>query len=180
MVPVSDPPRSRVHAAVREHGEAAVVGWCTELLRGSGPHGVPREGALVLGGRHGVALLADPGGDHAWWWQVWGARGLLHAWHPDAVGPVLAALDHQQWRVREGALRVVARRRLDHDLQRVADRQDDPVARVRAAAGRALARIEAADRQPATAGSSVSSSHARTGQSSAASADRGSPSNART
>ncbi len=181
-VPVSDPPRARIRAAVRAHGEATVVGWCIGLLRGSVPGDVPGDAlpgdaALVLGGRHGVALLADPDSDHAWWWQVWGARGLLHAWKPDARGPLLALLDHEQWRVREGALRVVARRRLDDDLQRVADLQDDPVARVRSAASRALARVEAADGRPVPLGSSTSSSQARTGRSPAA---PGSPSNART
>ncbi len=112
-----------------------------ELARGSGPEAVGREAALVLGGRHGAALLADPTCDHAWWWCVWGLRGLLYVWDDEAARHVLAALDDEAWRVREGALRVVARR-LRRDPQRVSDLLDDPVERVRSAAARALVRLE--------------------------------------
>lgn len=145
-VGVAEPPGRRVAAAVATYGEPVVAGWCTELVRGSEPEVVGREAALVLGGRHGAILLDDPNADHAWWWRVWGLRGLLYVWDGAAGGRVLAALDDEAWRVREGALRVVARRRLDDDLQRVADLLEDPVARVRSAAARALVRVEAAGR----------------------------------
>ena len=119
------------------------MGWCTELARASRPQTVPRDAALALGGRHAALLLDDPTVDHAWWWRVWGLRGLLYVWDDRAGEAVLTALDDEAWRVREGALRVVARRRLDHDPQRVSDLRDDPVGRVRSAAARALVRIEA-------------------------------------
>ncbi len=118
------------------------MGWCTDLVRRSTPGGVPREAALVLGGRHAAILVDDPSADHAWWWRVWGLRGLLYVWDDRARGPVVAALTDQAWRVREGALRVIARRLIDDDLQRVSDLREDPVERVRSAAARALVRLE--------------------------------------
>lgn len=45
------------------------------------------------------------------------------------------------WRVREMALKVVARHRLEDALETAAELQDGPVARVRAAARRALVRL---------------------------------------
>jgi hypothetical protein len=141
-VDMSASPRERIHQAVSAYGEDGVVRWCTELLDGAGPDAVSSEAALVLGGRHARALLADPAADHAWWWRVWGLRGLLYVWEDTARKPVWHALDDEAWRVREGALRVIARRRLDEDLQRVADMREDRVPRVRSAAERALVRLE--------------------------------------
>jgi len=54
---------------------------------------------------------------------------------------VEAALHDDAWRVREMALKVVARHRLDETLTAVAGLQEDPVARVRTAASRALFRL---------------------------------------
>ena len=135
-------PRARVAAAVDSYGEQVVVGWCTDLVRRSSPGGVPREAALVLGGRHAAILVDDPSADHAWWWRVWGLRGLLYVWDDRARSTVTGALDDEVWRVREGALRVVARRWIDDDLQQVSDLREDPVERVRSAAARALVRLE--------------------------------------
>lgn len=133
-------PRERVAAAVGAWGEPVVVGWCVRLLSGAGPGAVPHEAAVVLGGRHALGLLQrpDPTQDH--WWRVWGARGLLYAWDGSASDQVWAALDDEAWRVREGALRVVARHRLDEDPRRLVELADDPVARVRSAAARASVR----------------------------------------
>lgn len=140
----SAPPRDRIRAVAQEYGEPVVAGWCILLLAGAGPAAVPREAATALGGRHAQALLADAHPDQQHWWRVWGARGLLYAWHDTARATLWAALDDEAWRVREAALRVVARRRLDEHPQSVADRLEDPVRRVRAAADRALVRIGSA------------------------------------
>jgi hypothetical protein len=126
---------------VSAYGEDVVVRWCTDLLDGAGSGAVPSEAGLVLGGRHARLLLADPDADHAWWWRVWGLRGLLYVWDDSARPSVRRALEDDAWRVREGALRVIARRRIDDDLQRVADLREDPVPRVRSAAERALVRV---------------------------------------
>jgi HEAT repeat protein len=60
----------------------------------------------------------------------------LYAWDDSARPTVLKALRDESWRVREMALKVVAR----HDLQAASERVDelltDPSARVRAAASR--------------------------------------------
>jgi HEAT repeat protein len=53
----------------------------------------------------------------------------------------MSALDDEAWRVREMAIKVVARHRLSAALTAVAELQQDPVARVRDAASRALARL---------------------------------------
>jgi HEAT repeat protein len=53
----------------------------------------------------------------------------------------MAALHDDAWRVREMALRVVARHHLEDALAAVAGLQEDPVARVRATASRALIRL---------------------------------------
>ncbi|MGI6878159.1 HEAT repeat domain-containing protein [Microbacterium sp. gxy059] len=69
---------------------------------------------------------------------VWGARGLLHIGPPAHPGVVVAALDDDAWRVREMALKVLIRHELDDPAGRLADLTEDPVARVRAQALRAL------------------------------------------
>lgn len=142
LVQLSAAPGARVAAAVGSYGERVVVGWCTKLVRRSAPEAVTREAALVLGGRHAAILVDDPSADHDWWWRVWGLRGLLYVWDDQAREPVVGALTDQVWRVREGALRVIASRRIDDELQRVFDLREDPVERVRSAAARALVRLE--------------------------------------
>jgi hypothetical protein len=52
-----------------------------------------------------------------------------------------AALNDEAWRVREMALKVVARHKIEDTLFTVVDLQDDPAARVRASASRAMMRI---------------------------------------
>jgi hypothetical protein len=54
---------------------------------------------------------------------------------------VETALNDEAWRVREMALKVVARHRLKDSLATVADLREDASARVRAAASRALMRL---------------------------------------
>ena len=74
---------------------------------------------------------------------MWATRGLLWAWDDVALESVQGALTDDAWRVREMALKVVARHRLDDLLLTVVDLQEDPAARVRAGASRALMRISA-------------------------------------
>jgi hypothetical protein len=76
--------------------------------------------------------------DDAYWLRVWGARGLLWAWDEAAAGDVRRELDDDSWRVREMALKVIARQRLGECVSAVADARSDPVPRVRKAADRAL------------------------------------------
>ncbi len=54
---------------------------------------------------------------------------------------MLVCLSNESWRVREMAAKVVARRYIDDALEAIANLQNDDVARLRAAAQRALMRL---------------------------------------
>lgn len=79
---------------------------------------------------------------HRYWLRVWAARGLLWCWDDAAEDTLLMALHDDAWRVREMALKVVARHHLDQAIETVAALQDDRAPRVRSAAFRALVRLE--------------------------------------
>jgi hypothetical protein len=69
---------------------------------------------------------------------VWGLRGLLWAWQDNAAPAVRPALGDESWRVREMAAKVVSKRLIGDAMSAVAQLRDDPVARVRMAAERAV------------------------------------------
>jgi hypothetical protein len=79
-----------------------------------------------------------------YWLRVWGARGLLWVWDDSALGALRVALADEAWRVREMAVKVVARHRVGDLLSTVAGLQDDPVPRVQTAANRAVTVLTAA------------------------------------
>jgi HEAT repeat protein len=95
----------------------------------------------VFGDQHSPEWLDSD--VNQYWLRVWGARGLLWNWDPRAVDAVRAALSDEAWRVREMALKVIARHRVDDLQPLVTELVDDPVPRVRAAASRALALLAA-------------------------------------
>lgn len=72
---------------------------------------------------------------------MWACRGLLWAWDGAAVAAVTGVLGDEAWRVREAALKVVAKHRILNALAAVERLEDDPVPRVRAAAARTLGRL---------------------------------------
>jgi HEAT repeat protein len=119
-------------------GTDAVVAGCIELIRG---RDVDAELILALGGPSARWVVTGEPSGPPYWLRVWAARGLLWAWDDVATAAVAEALDDEAWRVREMALKVVARHRLEEALSKVVDLQADPAARVRAAASRALMRI---------------------------------------
>lgn len=131
-------PRQSIEAEGRRRGHDAVVEGCVRLLRSG-----TADAALLL-------ALAGPGGqkfldgnehDDTYWLRVWALRGLLWVWG-DAAGPaVVTAVDDEHWRVREMALKVAARHRLDDALEPTAAHREDPVERVRLAAARTLTRL---------------------------------------
>lgn len=92
----------------------------------------------ALAGPAAEKFLDGADHDDTYWLRVWGARGLLWAWDDGAAGEIRLALDDDAWRVREMALKVIARHRLGGLLPDVADAQNDAVPRVRQAAVRAL------------------------------------------
>ena len=138
-------PRESVEQECARRGKAEVVAGCVELLGGG-------EGdaqlILALGGppARWVVTGEDPGPPY--WVRVWALRGLLWAWDDGALASVEAALHDDAWRVWEMALKVVARHRLDDALGTVVDLQDDPAARVRAVASRALMRLSTSGPEP--------------------------------
>ena len=135
-------PRARIEAACAQRGRPSVVACCVDLL--AGRDGDP-ELLLALGGRPArwVVTGEPPGPDY--WLRVWALRGLLWAWDDDALGSVLTALGDETWRVREMALKVVARHRLHDAWDDVVALELDPVVRVRVAAARASRRLVGGD-----------------------------------
>lgn len=89
---------------------------CVDLLEGGA--GDPELiAALACLPEHRVCTEEPP--RPAYWLRIWAARGLLWAWDDVALEPLKAALHDEAWRVREMALKVVARHSLDDALERL-------------------------------------------------------------
>jgi hypothetical protein len=129
-------PRQSIEAECARRGKNAVITGCGRLIAGD----YTDTGLIMALGGPGAGRLLD-GRAHTdeYWFRVWGIRGLLWAWDDSAAGAVGMALCDESWRVREMAVKVVARHVLGDALPAVAELRDDPVPRVRAAAGRAVA-----------------------------------------
>lgn len=136
--PASQTPRERIEQACARRGRDEVVSGCVELLEGGE---ADPELILALGGAPARWVVTGERGGPPYWLRVWAARGLLWVWDDRALPSLEAALDDEAWRVREMALKVVSRHRLEDALPAVVRLQDDPVARVRTAALRALMRL---------------------------------------
>lgn len=131
-IPVDDSPQKRVAAAVAILGEDEVVDRAIALLAG---FNAGEDFLIVAGGPHAQGLI--DGAPPLYWPEVWGARVLLYAWNDKAKDAVAAGLQNQAWRVREMCARVTAAHHLEsQDVLRAM--LTDEVARVRAAAARAL------------------------------------------
>ena len=135
-------PRQSVEFECARRGESALVAGCIDLLRGQEVD----DGLLfALGGPFASSVIHDgPRQRNQYWRRVWGARGLLYAWRPEAAEAVIAALADEHWRVREMAAKVIAKRRIGDALPELASLREDPVPRVRAAAERATVVMTAA------------------------------------
>ena len=138
----------RLLAEAGEHYPQAELGrWCAELLSGDDPRD-PRSPSLAwVGGRHAHLLLSGrvDWDTNAYWPRVWGARGLLYVWAPQATPAVVAGLGDGHWRVREMAAKVVRHREVGEAADVLPALAGDPVARVRAAAVRALGAVGEAE-----------------------------------
>jgi hypothetical protein len=135
MVPDIDPAlpiEQRIAAAVADLGEAGVVTRALALIAGQN---AGEEFLLTVGGEHAQGIL--DGAPVLYWPELWGMRALLYVWNDTAVIAVTAGLQNQAWRVREMATRVAAARGLDV-VPVLGELLTDDVARVRAAAARAL------------------------------------------
>jgi hypothetical protein len=133
-------PRQSIEQECARRGKDAVVAGCMELLRGGD---ADAELIVALGGPPARWVVTGESPGPPYWLRVWATRGLLWAWDDVAIESVGAALNDDAWRVREMALKVVARHRLEDLLVTVVDLQEDPASRVRTAASRALMRISA-------------------------------------
>ena len=131
-------PRESVEQECAHRGKAAVITGCVELLEG---READDELIRALGGPPANWTLSGEAPGPSYWLRVWAARGLLWAWDDAALPSLMTACDDEAWRVREMALKVVARHRVGEALTTVARLADDPVPRVRAAAFRALVRL---------------------------------------
>jgi len=133
-------PRQSIERECARRGPDAVVAGCRAILRDE-----PADPVLLLALGGPAARKFLDGDDHLddYWLRVWAARGLLWVWDDEATPEIVQGLADESWRVREMALKVVARQRIGDLVTEVADARRDPVARVRQAADRALALITA-------------------------------------
>ena len=131
-------PRRSIEALAAEHGRAAVVKACLDLLRGSDVD--PRIIHGLGGPPARWAIEGGPSGPD-YWLRVWALRGLLWLWDDSATRSVVNALRNEAWRVREMAAKVCARHKLDAAMPDLLKMRDDPAPRVRSAAQRAIERI---------------------------------------
>ncbi len=118
-----------------------MIAACIDLLNGQD---VDATLIHALGGPPARWAVDGGQGGPEYWLRVWGARGLLWAWHDSAAPALEVALRDPAWRVREMAAKVAARHEVGDLLQGLQSLRDDPNRRVRVAAERAVTRITAA------------------------------------
>jgi hypothetical protein len=132
-------PRQSISAECARRGQGAVVAGCVALLQG---RAADTDLYLALAGPAAEAVLRGAaGGVDGYWPRVWGARGLLYAWEEAAAPAVVHATADEAWRVREMALKVIARHVIGDAFEVVVKLRNDPIARVRRAAHRAEERL---------------------------------------
>jgi hypothetical protein len=131
-------PRESVEQECARRGKDAVVAGCIEVL--SDGDVVPGL-VLALGGPPARWVVTGEPPGPPYWLRVWALRGLLWAWDDVAFSSVETSLDDDAWRVREMALKVVARHRLQDLAGKAATLREDASSRVRAAASRAEMRL---------------------------------------
>jgi HEAT repeat protein len=137
-------PVDRVESLVDLVGADVVVEWCAALLRGADPADPGAPHLDWVGGASSRSMLARDL-DLDYWPRVWGARGLLHVYRPEAAPAVVAGLDDDSWRVREMCAKVVRAHELGAAADELMPRCADEMPRVRAAAVRALAVVGEAE-----------------------------------
>ena len=133
-------PQQSIERECARRGRADVVAGCRALVRGET---VDPDLLIALAGPGARKFLDGAAHDDTYWLRVWGTRGLLWIWDDAATAEVRLALTDDAWRVREMALKVIARQRLGELVTAAADARTDPVPRVRHAADRALTLLTA-------------------------------------
>lgn len=115
-----------------------MVGGCRALVRGED---ADAELVLVLGGPPARKFLDGQAHDDDYWLRVWGLRGLLWLWSPDALPELRNALTDPAWRVREMAVKVATRHQVEDVVEVAVTLQNDPTTRVRQQAHRYLMQV---------------------------------------
>jgi hypothetical protein len=139
-LPLDAHPSVLVGLAVERWGPRGLMDRCARLYREM-DWGDEPELMSFLAGRAGLRWVELGFGTQDYFVRTWALRAMLYAWHESASTTVIDALQDEHWRPREIALKVVAKRLADGDVDAVARLQDDPVPRVQAAARRALAQL---------------------------------------
>jgi hypothetical protein len=139
-LPLDAQPSVLIGLAVERWGPRGLVDRCVRLYREM-DWGDEPELMSYLAGRAGPRWVELGFGVQAYLVRTWALRAMLYAWDESASATVIDALEDEHWRPREMALKVVAKRLVDGDVDAVARLQGDPVPRVQAAAIRALERL---------------------------------------
>jgi hypothetical protein len=133
-------PQQSIERECARRGRADVIAGCRALVRGEQ---VDPELLVALGGPGATKFLDGAVRNDTYWLRAWGVRGLLWAWDDAATAELRLALDDDAWRVREMALKVIARHQVADLVDETAAARSDTVPRVSRAADRALALLTA-------------------------------------
>jgi hypothetical protein len=139
-LPLDAHPSVLVKLAVERWGPRGLMDRCVRLYREM-DWGDEPELMSYLAGRAGPRWVELGFGTQAYFVRTWALRAMLYAWDESASTAVIDALEDEHWRPREMALKVVAKRLVDGDIDAVARLRDDPIPRVQAAARQALERL---------------------------------------
>jgi hypothetical protein len=139
-LPLDAHPSVLIGLAVERWGPRGLMERCVRLYREM-DWGDEPELMSFLAGRAGPRWVELGFGTQSYFVRTWALRAMLYAWDESASTTVTEALADEHWRPREMALKVVAKRLVDGDVDAVARLQGDPVPRVQAAARRALERL---------------------------------------
>lgn len=139
-LPLDTHPSVLIGLAVERWGPRGLMDRCVRLYREM-DWGDEPELMSYVAGRAGPRWVELGFGTQGYFVRTWALRAMLYAWDESVSATVIDALEDEHWRPREMALKVVAKRLVDGDVDAVARLRDDPVPRVQAAARRALERL---------------------------------------
>lgn len=139
-LPLNAHPSVLIGLAAERWGPRGLMDRCVRLYREM-DWGDEPELMSFLAGRAGPRWVTLGFGTQGYFVRAWALRAMLYAWDDCASTTVIDALADEHWRPREMALKVVAKRLVDSDVDAVARLRDDPVPRVQTAARRALERL---------------------------------------
>jgi hypothetical protein len=139
-LPLDANPSVLVALAAERWGPRGLMDRCVHLYREM-DWGEEPELMSFLAGGNGLRWVELGFGTQAYFVRTWALRAMLYAWDESASATVIDALEDEHWRPREMALKVVAKRLINGDVDAVARLREDPVPRVQAAARVALERL---------------------------------------